>query len=71
MVRVGIVASGICAMCAATTVSIMEEYWDDFWEITLQMLILVLPSAVLLLPLFARWLVGPVRRRGLYWRDFH
>jgi len=71
VVWVGIVASGACAMCTGATVSIMEEYWDDFWDITVQMLALVLPPNVLLLPLFARWLVGPVRRWGLYWRDFH
>jgi serine/threonine-protein kinase len=69
MVGVGIVASGVCAMCAATAISIVEEYWDDFWEITVQMLAWVLPANVLLLPLFARWLVGPVRRWGLHWRD--
>ena len=71
MVGVGIIASGVYATCAAATVSIMGEYWDDFWEVTIQTLILVLPFNVFLLPLFARWLIGPVRQRGLYWREFH
>ena len=69
--KVDIVASGICATCAATTVSIMEEYWDDFWERTVQTLIWVLPPNVLPLLYLAHWPVGPVRRRGSYWRDFH
>lgn len=71
VVGAGIVASGVQALGIAATVGILDEYWGDFWEITVQMLISLLPANILLLPLFARWLVGPVQRRGLYWRDFH
>jgi len=71
VIGTGILASGVCALCTATTVGIMAEYWDEFWNITVQMLVLVLPPNVLLLPLFARWLLEPVRQRGLYWRDSH
>lgn len=70
-VGAGIAASGICALLIAATVSVVEEYWYDFWESTGQALIVTLPPNVLLLPLLARWLVEPVRRQGLYWRDFH
>lgn len=71
VVGAGIVASGVQALGIATTVGVLHGYWDDLLEVTIQILIVVLPPNLLLLPLFARWLVGPVRRWGLYWRDFH
>ena len=67
----GIVTSGAYALAVAATVGIIDGWWEDFWDITARFLIAALPPNILLLPLLARWLVGPVRQRGLYWRDFH
>jgi hypothetical protein len=71
VVGAGIVASGACALCVATTISVVQEYWDDFWRFTVQVLTVVLPPNVLLLPLFARLLAGLARRRELPRRDRH
>jgi len=71
VIGAGIVAGGVQALGIAATVGILDEYWGGFWEITVQMLISLLPLNILVLPLLARWLVGPVQRRGLYWRDSH
>ena len=71
VVGAGIVASSACALSVATTLSIVQEYWNDFGEITVHMLILILPSNALLLPLFARWLAGLARQRELSRQDRH
>ena len=65
----GVVAGVILALGVAATYGIVLGTWGNFREIVGHVLIAVLPSNILLLPLFARWLVGPVRRWGLYWRD--
>jgi serine/threonine-protein kinase len=66
----GVLAGGVYALGVATTIGIAGGGWGDFWGIVGRLLVAVLPSDVLLLPLFARWLVGWVRKRGLYWRDY-
>lgn len=71
VLRTGVAASVVYALAVSAVVGILEEWWYDFWHIAVRVLIPTLPSNVLLLPLLAHWLVGPVRRRGLYWRDFH
>ncbi|OQY17587.1 MAG: hypothetical protein B6I35_14445, partial [Anaerolineaceae bacterium 4572_32.2] len=61
----------VWALSVATIISATNGLWDIFWGFAQNELIAVLPPNLLLLPLFARWLIGPVRRRGLYWREFH
>jgi uncharacterized membrane protein len=65
--RIAAVMGVICALVAATAGSLAGyvSFWENFglWAVA------VLPINVLLMPLLARWLVGPVRRWGLYWRD--
>jgi hypothetical protein len=67
----GILASGMYALAIATVTSIINGFWGDFWHIVRQFLIAALPLNFLLLPLLARWLVGPMQRLRLYWQDFH
>jgi serine/threonine-protein kinase len=62
----GVVASVAFALVVAVTVGIVEDWWGDFWYIAGQFLTTVLPLNVLLLPLLARWLAGPLHRRGLH-----
>ncbi len=60
-------ALGLGAALSYTFVHRIE--WGLLWPGARYEMIAVLPPNLLLLPLFARWLVGPVRRWGLYWRD--
>jgi serine/threonine-protein kinase len=65
----GVLGSVMYALAVPVAVGVLEEWWYDFWYIAVQVLIPALPLNVLLLPFLARWLVRPVQRRGLYWRD--
>lgn len=65
----GILASGAYALGGPVAIGILEDWWYDLWYIAGRVLAAALPPNVLLLPLLARWLVGPIRRWGLYWRD--
>ena len=65
----GIEVAVICALIIAVAFASAQEDWESFWDDVGRMVIVILPPNTLLLPLFARWLVGPVRRWGLYWRD--
>ncbi|RLC99074.1 MAG: serine/threonine protein kinase [Chloroflexi bacterium] len=71
VIGAGILTSVVWALSVATIISATNGLWDIFWGFAQNELIAVLPPNLLLLPLFARWLIGPVRRRGLYWREFH
>ncbi|MEA3341609.1 MAG: protein kinase, partial [Chloroflexota bacterium] len=71
VIGAGILASVVWALGVATVISATNGLWDIFWGFAQNELIAVLPPNLLLLPLFARWLVGPARRWGLYWREFH
>jgi hypothetical protein len=64
----GVVASVIFWLDIAVTVAIVFEDWGSFGGTVAQALT-EMPLNILLLPLFASLLVGPVRRWGLYWRD--
>jgi hypothetical protein len=70
----GAVAGVISALLIAVSYGILLVYhgyyeYYSFAEYVGPELIAQLPSNIFLLPLFARWLVGPVRRWGLYRRD--
>ena len=67
----GILASVVWALGVAAAISATNGLWHIFWGFAQSELSAVLPPNILLLPLLARWLVGPVRRRGLYWRDYY
>lgn len=67
----GILASIACALCTATALAILRRFRGEFWGNAVSIATWMSPVNVLLLPLFARMLVGPVQRRGLYWRDWH
>jgi serine/threonine-protein kinase len=67
----GIVASGVYALAVAATIGIVDGWWGEFGQIAFTFLIAALPSNLLIMPLAARWLMRPVSRRGLYWRDIH
>jgi serine/threonine-protein kinase len=71
IVSTSILASGIYALGTALTIGVVYGYWEGFGEIAGQQLIANLFPSVLVLPIFVRWLAGPVQRRGLYWRDHH
>jgi len=66
----GAVTSVAYALTVTITVGITDGWWRDLWGIARWFLLPALLPNVLLLPLLARWLVGPVRRWGLYWRDY-
>lgn len=61
----GVVAGLVYSLVTAATYGIVHGNWGVIGSA----LSAVLPLNILLLPLLARWLVGPVRRWGLYWRD--
>jgi len=71
VIGAGILASVVWALGVATVISATNGLWDIFWGFAQNELIATLPPNLLLLPLLARWLIGPARRRGLYWREFH
>ncbi len=61
-----IVASGAYILAASVTLITIEGQWGDFWHVASRFLIATLPGNVVILPLVAHWLAGPVRRWGLY-----
>lgn len=68
----GVAASGVYALAIpAAIIGAINGWWGDFGGIAIRFLIAALPANVVLPPLVARWLVEPLHRRGLYWRDCH
>jgi len=63
------VAGGLYALIVPALIGISEGWWDEFWKLSTRFLLASLPPLVILSPLLARWLIEPVSRRGLYWRE--
>ncbi len=67
----GVLASVACALCTAMALGIFYGFGKEFGGNIVSIVSWTSPVNVLLLPLFARLLAEPVRRRGLYWWDLH
>lgn len=67
----GVAASLVYVLALTLTVGIAGGWWRDLPGIARWFLIPALLPNVLLLPLLARWLVGPAQQRGLYWQGYH
>jgi serine/threonine-protein kinase len=68
VVKGGIVASVVYVVAAFLGLKIALDWWFDAEEILFLSILVLLPNLIAL-PLLSRWLVKPVRRWGLYWRD--
>jgi uncharacterized membrane protein len=66
---IGVVASVAFGLAIPVVIGITQSWWGDFGVLAGQFFVGSLLPNLVLLPLCARWLLRPVRQRGLYWRD--